>query len=53
MFQLNLFPIVEILLRRPGDESAEGGGVRFRRVIRLPAFMAQELEKIFDEILHF
>jgi hypothetical protein len=40
------------LRRSPCGEFAKQRGVSFRSVIRLPAFVAQVLQKIFDEILH-
>ena len=50
--QFNRFPIGQILLLRPGDETVEQRRVGFLRVLRLPAFMPQVLQKIFDQILH-
>ena len=53
MFQFNRFPLREILFCRPIGEFAEQRGVSFRRVVRLPALVAQVLQKIFDERLHY
>ena len=52
MLQLDLFPIVQSLLLRPGDEFAQQGGVGFLGVFGLPAFVPQVLQKIFKELVH-
>jgi hypothetical protein len=52
MFQLDRLPVRKILLRRPRGEFAQQRGVGFRRVVGLPALVAQVLEKVFDERLH-
>lgn len=52
MFQFHIVPIRESLLLRPRDKLAEQCGVGFRRVVRLPALVAQVLEKIFNQSLH-
>ena len=52
MLQLDRWPVREILFRRPRGEFAEQRSVGFRRVVRLPALVAQVLQKIFDEGLH-
>ena len=52
MFQLDRWPVREILFRRPRGEFAEQRGVSFRRVVRLPALVARVLQKIFDERVH-
>jgi hypothetical protein len=48
MLQLDRLPISKILFRRPRREFTEQRGVSFRRVVRLPALVAQVLQKIFD-----
>ena len=52
MFQLDRLPVRKILFRRPSGEFAEQRRVGFRRVIRLPALVAQVLQKIFDQNVH-
>ena len=37
---------------RPTDEPAQQGGVGALRVLRLPALVAQMLQKVFDQRLH-
>ena len=52
MLQLDRFPIRQILFCRPGGEFVQQRGVGFLGVLRLPAFVAQVLQKIFNERLH-
>jgi hypothetical protein len=52
MLELDLLPVRELLRSGPGDKFAEQRGVSPGRVVRLPALVPQELEKIFDEGLH-
>ena len=50
VLQLDLFPVRDPLPACPGDETiAEQPGVGFLRVLRLPALVAEVLQKIFDE----
>ena len=52
MLQFDLLPIRQSLFACPRDELSEQCGIGFLRVLRLPAFMTQILQKIFDESLH-
>src|ERR1017187_3598102 len=52
MFQFDLLPVRQILFFRPCGELAEQRRVSFHRVVRLPALVAQVLQKIFNERLH-
>jgi hypothetical protein len=52
MLQLDRFPIRQVLLGRPRSKFVQQRGVSFLGVLRLPALMAQVLQKIFDQILH-
>ena len=52
MLQLNLIPCGEVLFGRPRGEFAEQSGVGFRRVVRLPALVAQVLQEILDQDIH-
>src|SRR2546430_640293 len=52
MAQLNRSPGLQSLLSRPGHELIQQRRVSPLRVFRLAAFMAQVLEKIFNEALH-
>lgn len=52
VLEFDVFPIGKVLLCGPGDEFIEQGGVGPLRVLRLPAFVAQVFEKIFNECLH-
>lgn len=52
MPELHLFPVGEIFLLRPDDKFSEQRCVGARGVVRLPAFVSQELQKIFNERLH-
>jgi len=51
MFQLDRLPIGNFLRRRPRGEFAEQRGVSALRMLRLPAFVAQVNQKVFDESL--
>ena len=53
MAQLDGVPVGEVLGGGPGGEFAEQGGVGALGVLRLPALMAQVLEEVFDEGLHY
>ena len=53
MPKLNGLPIRQTLFARPSDELAQQPGVSLRRVVRLSALVAEVLQKIFDEILHW
>ena len=52
MFQLDLIPVGEFCLPRPGDELVQQAGVSFLRVLRLAAFVAEVLQEVFDEGVH-
>src|ERR1035437_2863582 len=52
MLQLDLYPIRDSLFAGPRGEFAEQRGVSFLRELRLPALVAEVLQKIFDERLH-
>jgi hypothetical protein len=52
MPQFDRLPIFDPLLVRPGDKLFEQSRVGALRMLRLPAFMTQVLEKIFDKRLH-
>jgi len=50
--QLDLRPIRESVALGPGNEFAQQRRVGARRVLRLPALVAQVLQEIFDQRLH-
>src|SRR5581483_2817086 len=50
--QLDRFPIVQTLLGGPTNKLFEQGGVSALSMLRLPAFMAQVLQEIFDQSFH-
>lgn len=52
MLESDLSPIGEFLFRGPCDELIQQRGVGSLRMLRLPAFVTQVLEKIFNERLH-
>jgi len=52
MPQFDRFPIRQVLFGRPIGEFFQQRGVSFLGVLRLPAFMTQVLQKIFNERLH-
>jgi hypothetical protein len=52
MSQFHRRPIVEVLGGGPGGEFAKQRRIRPLRVLGLPPFMAEVLQKIFDEHLH-
>ena len=52
MFQFDLFPVGDFLPACPRNETIQQPSVSFLRVLRLAAFVAQVLQKIFDERVH-
>jgi hypothetical protein len=49
--QLDGLPILQPLLFRPGNEFVEQGSVGSLSMLRLPALVAEVLQKIFEERL--
>jgi hypothetical protein len=52
MPQFDGFPVGELLRLRPRNKFFQQSRVGFLRVLGLPAFVPQELQKIFNERLH-
>jgi len=52
MAQLDSIPIIQALFTRPGDKLLEERGIGTLRVLRLPSFVPEVLQKIFDESFH-
>ncbi len=52
MAELDRLPVRKPLLAGPGDEFVQERGVGSLRVLRLPAFVAEVLQEVFDQSLH-
>ena len=52
VLKVNSSPCSQALLSRPRNEFIQQGGIRSLRMLCLPTFVTQVLEKIFDQILH-
>ena len=50
--ELDRFPVRQALLLGPGDELAQQRGVGPLGVLGLPAFVAEVLEEVLDQLIH-